>query len=147
MPQVLTLDVMADGYGPPSVLPVTGLNNPQGLALDAGGDVYVVDYAGGGHTAPGHVVKLAAGSNAQPVLPFTGLNSPQGVAVDTVGNVYVIPGEGLRLAVLLVAEPLLCSAPGCDSAGERPIYRAGAEGTSALTSSPCNSLTVNDTSK
>ena len=34
-----------------------------------------------------------------------------------------------------------------NSDGERPIYYADAAGTSALMSSPCNSLTVNDTSK
>jgi serine/threonine protein kinase, bacterial len=48
------------------VLPFTGLSNPQSLALDAAGGVYVVDYAGGSHTARGHVVKLAANFSTWP---------------------------------------------------------------------------------
>ena len=69
---------------------LTNREAPQSLALDAAGDVYVVDFAGGSHTVPGRVVKLAAGSNTQTVLSFAGLDHPdEGVAVDTAGNVYV----------------------------------------------------------
>jgi hypothetical protein len=57
---------------------LTNREAPQSLALDAARDVYVVDFAGGSHTVPGRVVKLAAGSNTQTVLPFTGLRLPAG---------------------------------------------------------------------
>jgi serine/threonine protein kinase, bacterial len=70
-----------------TVLPFTGLSNPQSLALDAAGGVYVVEYADGSHTARGHVVKLAAGSNTQTVLSFTDLHGPAGVAVDTATSI------------------------------------------------------------
>ncbi|ORV75559.1 serine/threonine-protein kinase PknD [Mycobacterium gastri] len=65
-----------------TVLPFTGLYQPQGLAVDANGTVYVADFNN-------RVVKLAAGSSTPAVLPFTGLNYPQGIAVDAAGNVYV----------------------------------------------------------
>jgi hypothetical protein len=77
----------ANAGGPANRVPFTGLSNPQSLALDAAGGVYVVDYAGGSHTARGHVVKLAAGSNTQTVLSFTDLHGPAGVAVDTATSI------------------------------------------------------------
>ncbi|MGB9308681.1 MAG: serine/threonine-protein kinase PknD [Mycobacterium sp.] len=70
------------GSSTPTVLPFSGLYQPQGLAVDGTGAVYVADFNN-------RVVKLAAGSNNQTVLPFTGLNFPEGVAVDGQGNVYV----------------------------------------------------------
>src|ERR1700741_988559 len=63
-------------------LPFTGLNTPGGVAVDAIGDVYVVD------DVNTRVLKLPAGSNTQVELPFTGLTYLGGVAVDTAGNVY-----------------------------------------------------------
>ena len=73
---------LASGSSTPTVLPFTGLYQPQGLAVDANGTVYVSDFNN-------RVVKLAAGSNTQSVLPLTGLAYPQGVGVDAAGNVYV----------------------------------------------------------
>lgn len=70
------------GSGAPMVLPFSRLYQPQGLAVDNAGAVYVADFNN-------RVIKLAAGSNNQTVLPFTGLNYPEGVAVDGRGNVYV----------------------------------------------------------
>jgi serine/threonine protein kinase, bacterial len=69
-------------YGSQVTLPFTGLNTPDGVAVDTAGSIYVTD---GGN----RVVKLAAGSSTQSVLPFTGLNGPRDVAVDTAGNLYV----------------------------------------------------------
>ncbi|MDI3313684.1 MAG: protein kinase [Mycobacterium sp.] len=73
---------LAVGSGTPTVLPFVGLYQPQGVAVDANGAVYVTDFNN-------RVVKLAAGSNNQTVLPFSGLNYPEGVAVDAQGDVYV----------------------------------------------------------
>jgi serine/threonine protein kinase, bacterial len=66
----------------PKVLPFSGLYQPQGLAVDSAGTVYVADFNN-------RVVKLTAGSTNQTVLPFTGLNYPEGVAADGQGSVYV----------------------------------------------------------
>jgi serine/threonine protein kinase, bacterial len=73
---------LAPGSSNPTVLPFSGLYQPQGLTVDGAGTVYVADFNN-------RVVKLAAGSNTQTVLPFTGLNYPEGVAVDGQGSVYV----------------------------------------------------------
>ena len=73
---------LASGSSTSTVLPFTGLYQPQGLAVDSAGAVYVADFNN-------RVVKLAAGSNNQTVLPFTGLNYPEGVAVDPQDSVYV----------------------------------------------------------
>lgn len=73
---------LAPGSTTPTVLPFSGLYQPQGVAVDTNGAVYVSDFNN-------RVVKLTAGSDAQTVLPFTGLNYPEGLAVDSGGNVYV----------------------------------------------------------
>ncbi|CPR12012.1 Ser/Thr protein kinase D [Mycobacterium bohemicum DSM 44277] len=70
------------GSSTPTVLPFSGLYQPQGLAVDGAGAVYVADFNN-------RVVKLTAGSTKQSVLPFSGLNYPEGVAVDGQGGVYV----------------------------------------------------------
>ncbi|MGH3970017.1 MAG: serine/threonine-protein kinase PknD, partial [Mycobacterium sp.] len=70
------------GSDTPAVQPFNGLYQPQGLAVDSAGTMYVSDFNN-------RVVKLTAGSNDQTDLPISGLNYPEGVAVDTAGNVYV----------------------------------------------------------
>nr|3WW7_A Chain A, Pizza2 protein [synthetic construct]3WW7_B Chain B, Pizza2 protein [synthetic construct]3WW7_C Chain C, Pizza2 protein [synthetic construct] len=77
-----------------TVLPFTGLNTPNGVAVDSAGTVYVTDHGNN------RVVKLAAGSNTQTVLPFTGLNTPNGVAVDSAGTVYVTDHGNNRVVKL-----------------------------------------------
>ncbi len=84
---------LAAGSGTPTVLPFTGLYQPQGLAVDANGTVYVADFNN-------RVVKLDPGSSTPAVLPFTGLNFPQGVAVDAAGNVYVADRGNNRVVKL-----------------------------------------------
>jgi serine/threonine-protein kinase len=76
-----------------TVLPFTGLFEPQGLAVDNAGAVYVADFNN-------RVVKLAAGSNNQIELPFMGLNYPEGVAVDGQGSVYVADRGNNRVVKL-----------------------------------------------
>jgi streptogramin lyase len=72
---------LAAGTNTRTVLPFTGLFGPDNAAVDAAGDVFIVD--------DNRVLKLAAGSNAQVVLPFTGLKGIVDVAVEKTGNVYV----------------------------------------------------------
>jgi serine/threonine protein kinase, bacterial len=80
-------------------LPFTGLNHPEGVAVDTAGNVYVTDKLNS------RVLKLAPGATTATVLPFpmgrvdangtpiTGtdglLLDPAAVAVDKVGNLYV----------------------------------------------------------
>ncbi len=81
----------ADGPGPGA-----RFNEPMGVAVDGGGNVYVAD-AGNSTirkiSAAGEVSTLAgaAGSagSADGTGPGARFNAPQGVAVDGVGNVYV----------------------------------------------------------
>ncbi len=73
---------LAPGSSTPTVLPFTGLYEPQGVAVDKDGAVYVTDFNN-------RVVKLVAGSNSQTELPFTGLNYPEGLVVDKDGSIYV----------------------------------------------------------
>jgi serine/threonine protein kinase, bacterial len=73
---------LAPGADTPTVLPFTGLYQPQAVAVDSSGAVYVTDFNN-------RVVTLAAGSNNQTQLPFTGLSYPEGVVVDGAGSVYV----------------------------------------------------------
>ena len=66
---------------PVSTLVSTGLNNPQGVAVDASGNVYIADTAN-------NQIKEWSPITQQTVVLVSGLNGPQGVAVDSSGNVY-----------------------------------------------------------
>jgi serine/threonine protein kinase, bacterial len=67
----------------PIVLPFTGVKNPECVAVDSAGNLYVTD------NGNNRVLKLAAGSTTPVELPFTGLKDARGVAVDNAGNLYV----------------------------------------------------------
>ncbi len=84
---------LASGSTKPVQLPFNGLYQPQGLAVDGAGSIYVSDFNN-------RVAKLTAGSNDQTDLPFNGLNYPEGVAVDTAGNVYVADRGNNRVVKL-----------------------------------------------
>jgi sugar lactone lactonase YvrE len=88
---------LAAGSSTPTALVFDGLKcgardtkiyNPEGVALDSAGTLYVAE-AG----CQGRVLSLPAGSSAATVLPFTDLKfsgtGAEGVAVDGAGNVYV----------------------------------------------------------
>jgi hypothetical protein len=53
-------------------LPFTGVNDPERVAVDSVGNVYVADYLSN------RALKLPAGSTTQTELPFTGLTAPWG---------------------------------------------------------------------
>jgi serine/threonine-protein kinase len=78
-------------------LPITGLNDPHGLAVDAEHNIYITDRGNAG------AVQLRSGTTAAIPLPFIGLNDPQGVAVDGAGNIY-IADTGTTPVVKLLAE-------------------------------------------
>jgi serine/threonine protein kinase, bacterial len=84
---------LAPGSDTPTVLPFTGLYQPQAVAVDSAGAVYVTDF---NH----RVVMMAAGSNNQTQLPFNGLSYPEGIAVDSGGSVYVADRGNNRVVKL-----------------------------------------------
>ena len=67
----------------------TGLNEPEGIALDASGNLYAANRAANSIT----VYAAGANGNVAPLRTIsgskTGLNSPTGVTVDSNGYVYV----------------------------------------------------------
>ncbi|MGA7054271.1 MAG: serine/threonine-protein kinase PknD [Mycobacterium sp.] len=65
------------------VLPFIGLDNPEEVAVDSKGDVYVTD------SGNNRVLKLAAGSTSQTVVPFAGLDHPEDIAVDDAGDLEI----------------------------------------------------------
>ncbi len=67
---------------PVTQLTVSGLNAPQGVALDAQGNLYIAD------TGNRAIKKWIPGTQAPSTL-VSGLSTPTGVAVDTNGNVYI----------------------------------------------------------
>jgi hypothetical protein len=85
--------------------PDTGLSDPQGIALDAGGNIYVANSIGGPAVASGgegSITEYTAGSNGDtpPIATiyntvFPGMADPTGIAVDRVsGNIFVGTGGG-----------------------------------------------------
>ncbi|HWF68692.1 MAG TPA: serine/threonine-protein kinase PknD [Mycobacterium sp.] len=84
---------LTPGSSTPTVLPFTGLYQPQAVAVDSAGTVYVTDFNN-------RVVMLPAGSNNQTQLPFTGLNYPEGIALDSAGSVYVADRGNNRVVKL-----------------------------------------------
>lgn len=84
---------LPSGSSTATVLEFGGLYQPQGLAVDTAGAVYVSDFNN-------RVVTVAAGSSNPTVLPFTGLNYPEGVAVDAQGSVYVVDRGNNRVLKL-----------------------------------------------
>ena len=94
----------------------TGLDNPQGVALDSSGNIYVAN-AIGGASRFGSVTAYPAGSdgNVAPTTtvggPNTGLAQPSGIALDGSGNIFVANTGG-----------------GPSHHGSITAYRAGATG-------------------
>jgi hypothetical protein len=90
----------------------TGLKVPQGIALDAGRNIYVVN-----HTGLGSVTVYGAGANGN-VAPLqtiggskTGMNGPEGIALDASLNIYVANSFG-----------------GVSGLGSVTVYATGANG-------------------
>ncbi len=77
-----------------TALPFSGLREPEGVAVDRGGTVYVAD------TLHNRVLALTAGSREQTLLPFEGLSFPTGVTTDDTGAVYVNDAGNKRVVVL-----------------------------------------------
>jgi streptogramin lyase len=84
----ITFSVLQAGTSYTPIAPVTplvtfGLNAPQGVAVDAQGNVYIAD------TGNNAVKEWSPGTQVLTPLVSTGLNCPTGVAVDANGNVFI----------------------------------------------------------
>lgn len=103
-----------------SDVPLAGLKDPNAVAVDAAGAIYVTD------AGNRRVLKLAAGSTSQTELPFTGLQNLTAIAVDPAGNVYVTdfndgyPGVG-RVVRLAAGSNAQSTVPITDLADPRGI--------------------------
>jgi sugar lactone lactonase YvrE len=95
---------LAAGASASVQLPLTG-GQPQAVAVDSAGTVYVAD------VTRNAVWKLAAGSGTPTVVPLTGkcgerdipVGSPVGVAVDSGGSIYVADGSCQGRVLMLAA--------------------------------------------
>ena len=120
----------APGYGSQMVLPFSGLSEPQSVAVDAAGTLYVAD------SKNIRVVKLAAGATTQVVMSISGLTWPYGVAVDPADTLYVVDNSGpvFKLAAgatsptKLPLSPQWASGVAVDSAGDVYVSDRGSSG-------------------
>jgi sugar lactone lactonase YvrE len=79
----------------PQVSLGSGLNNPQGTAVDTAGNVFIAD------TYNNRVVEVPVGGGAQTTID-TNVSSPWGVAIDTAGNVFIADAGNGRVVELPV---------------------------------------------
>jgi sugar lactone lactonase YvrE len=87
-----TVNELLGGTGTPVL--IANEPNPEGLAFDAQGNLYVVV------SGNQNVVKLLAGSFAPSTTYGSGLAHPQSVAVDAAGNVYITDRDGAKAVVV-----------------------------------------------
>ncbi|MFZ0957189.1 MAG: Ig-like domain repeat protein [Candidatus Sulfotelmatobacter sp.] len=78
----------------------TGLNNPQGVAVDASGNVYIAD------TGNNRVlIETRVGNTyTQTTVVGSGISSPSAVAVDESGNVYIADTGNNRVLIETLSE-------------------------------------------
>ena len=113
----------------------TELDGPEGVAVDASGNIYVANFSGG-PSGGGSVTVYAAGAtgNATPTAVISGyytqLYRPVGIALDPVnGDIYVANYYG----------------PGSESAGSVTAYAPGSNGNVAPIANIGGSYTMLDT--
>ena len=98
----------AVAFGPGVQITVgSGLYNPQGVATDAAGDVFIAD------TSNHRVVELPAGcaTAACEIMVGSGLTFPQAVAVDGAGDVFIVDSANRRV----VEVPAGCTGAACQT--------------------------------
>ncbi len=80
--------------GGQTTLPFSGLNLPEGAAVDSAGDVFIPDAF---NNRVVELPKTSTGYGAQTTLPASGLNTPTGVAVDSAGDVFIVDDADNRV--------------------------------------------------
>ena len=78
------------------------IGTPNGVAVDAAGDVYVSDANGSVWEEPSAFSSINAPAFA---IGFTGLSTPAGLAVDPNGNLYVADSGNNRILEMLRSNP------------------------------------------
>jgi len=111
---------------PPSVFSHVGTSNgfqPNGVAVDAAGDIYMSDATTGAvWVSPG-----AGGANGTPyILNLPGLKSPSGLALDPSGNLYIADSGNNQVLFDNRVNPTV-------SFGNVPEYLATASGIAGVT--------------
>ena len=83
------------GFGPGPQTPVgaTGLGRPDGLAMDASGNLFIAN------SLSGTVVKIVPGG-VQTAVPVTGLNAPASLAVNGGGDLFIADSGNSRVVKL-----------------------------------------------
>lgn len=127
------------GYDSQQALPIGGLVDPQGVAVDAEGDVFVAD------SSTNHVIQLpkkGRGYGSQFDLPFGGLDGPTGVAVSPVrglGTTIYVVDTGKNRVVEISSRLILGLTPQANAPFgglSGPTYvTVGSDGTVYLTDS------------
>ena len=80
------IEVPANGAAVIIISPVVngqGLANPQGLALDSAGDLFIVDRSNN------RIVEVPAGDGAPVAISASDLSGPAGIAVDAAGDLFI----------------------------------------------------------
>ncbi len=67
----------------------TGLAEPQFIAIDGSGDIWVTNQGSSGTTGSIEEFAPTATGNVAPLATITGLNTPEGIFIDTAGDIYV----------------------------------------------------------
>ena len=83
----------ASGQSAPLATIQSGISNPQAVAFDGYGDLFVANQ-------PGSVTVYAPPYNQGPVTIAGGINHPQSLAVDARGDVFVANGNGSNTVTL-----------------------------------------------
>jgi len=105
---------------------LAALNNPQGLAVDAAGDLYLTDT---GHNLVREVVaatgniQIVAGTAGQPggfggdggLATSALLNAPTGLALDATGNLYI--SDSINARIRKIAAGIITTSAGNGTAG------------------------------
>ncbi len=127
-------------------------NSPQGIALDATGNIYVADYGGNmiRKIAPGGIVSTFAGKGSQGLRDTTVadsviFNEPAALTVDASGNVYVADyGNNVIRKIAPSGATTTFAGSGLAGSADGTGNKASFNGITGLTIDPNGNLYVAD---